>query len=577
MRKTNNPKLSATCDKNKQVLETLFSTPASGNGNELTLLELIERIVVSLKIDDNKDGKEQGATEVYEIEPYVCQLAERLGFTSRQALLFSLCVEMGNQGVSVNKLAEKLGLNAVRALTLGSDIAELNKRRQIKYTDKDKDTVFIPAPVINALKNNETYVAPRRKGLNCLQLFETIDTLFEEFDDDYLSIDELKEDLGTLLKDNKQLEFVRQVDKLGLGDEDRLILLFICHKFVNQNDDRLMVREIVQIFPSRGKRTQLDFMLHDGKHPLFNLKLIEHVCNGGMANTSLVTLTDEAKVQLLAELNIIPQKPMMRDVVKAEALSAKNMFYSPGNQHQVEELHSFFQQDKYLQIRQRMLQRGFRSGFACLFYGSPGTGKTETVYQLARQTGRDIMVVDVPSIKSKWVGESEKNIKALFERYRQLVKKSQNTPILLFNEADAIIGTRMSGAESAVDKMENSIQNIILQEMENLDGIMIATTNLEGNLDPAFERRFLYKIMFEKPDTAIRGKIWQEMIPELTEEEAQDLAASFDFSGGQIENVSRKHNINSILHGDSDHLLPVLREYCENERLGGLAQRRIGF
>ena len=68
MRKTNNQKLSATRDKNKQVLETLFSTPASGNGNELTLLELIERIVVSLKIDDNKDGKEQGATEVYEIE-----------------------------------------------------------------------------------------------------------------------------------------------------------------------------------------------------------------------------------------------------------------------------------------------------------------------------------------------------------------------------------------------------------------------------------------------------------------------------------------------------------------------------
>lgn len=88
-------------------------------------------------------------------------------------------------------------------------------------------------------------------------------------------------------------------------------------------------------------------------------------------------------------------------------------------------------------------------GFACLFYGAPGTGKTETVYQLSRLTGRNIMVVDVPQIKSKWVGESEKNIKALFDRYREQVKRAKHTPILLFNEADAIIGIRKNGASSA--------------------------------------------------------------------------------------------------------------------------------
>ena len=165
------------------------------------------------------------------------------------------------------------------------------------------------------------------------------------------------------------------------------------------------------------------------------------------------------------------------------------MFYVEENQRQVGELQSFFVPENYQKIRQRMEQTGFRTGFACLFYGGPGTGKTETVYQLARQTGRDIMVVDVPQIKSKWVGDSEKNIKALFDRYRELVKKAKQTPILLFNEADAIIGIRQQGAQRAVEKMENSIQNIILQEMEALDGIMIATTNLQQNLDKAFERR----------------------------------------------------------------------------------------
>jgi SpoVK/Ycf46/Vps4 family AAA+-type ATPase len=257
------------------------------------------------------------------------------------------------------------------------------------------------------------------------------------------------------------------------------------------------------------------------------------------------------------------------------------MFYSAENQKQVDELSSFFSDEQYRQIHERMQQRGFRNGFACLFYGGPGTGKTETVYQLARKTGRDIMIVDVPKIKSKWVGDSEKNIKALFDHYRELVSRAGDekpAPILLFNEADAIIGVRKEGAQSAVDKMENSIQNIILQEMETLDGIMIATTNLVDNLDNAFERRFLYKIKFDKPDAAVRSKIWQTMIPELTETESAALADSYELSGGQIENVARKHAINSILHGDTKDLLPVLRNYCNNERLCTKRElRRVGF
>ena len=112
-----------------------------------------------------------------------------------------------------------------------------------------------------------------------------------------------------------------------------------------------------------------------------------------------------------------------------------------------------------------------------------------------------------------WVGESEKNIKQIFDSYRQKVEEFKMTPILLFNEADAIISKRQEGAERAVDKMENTIQNIILQEMELLDGILIATTNLAQNMDKAFERRFLYKINFTKPTLEARISIWHEMIP----------------------------------------------------------------
>jgi len=280
---------------------------------------------------------------------------------------------------------------------------------------------------------------------------------------------------------------------------------------------------------------------------------------------------------LLAEMKINAAEEKLADVIKAKDLKEKKMFYVEENQRQVGELQSFFVPENYQKIRSRMEQTGFRTGFACLFYGGPGTGKTETVYQLARQTGRDIMVVDVPQIKSKWVGDSEKNIKALFDRYRELVKKARQTPILLFNEADAIIGIRKQGAQNAVDKMENSIQNIILQEMEMLDGIMIATTNLTQNLDKAFERRFLYKIKFEKPTVEARVLIWHSMIPELNDMDAKTLAAKYDFSGGQIENIARHYTIDSILHDAKEDKFAMLINHCDNERVDDNSKRHIGF
>ena len=175
------------------------------------------------------------------------------------------------------------------------------------------------------------------------------------------------------------------------------------------------------------------------------------------------------------------------------------------------------------------------------------------------------------------VGESEQNMKKVFDKYRNICKSTSLAPILLFNEADAILGVRMEGATRAVDKMENSIQNIILQEMEALEGIMIATTNLTTNLDKAFERRFLYKVEFNRPTVEARAQIWQAMFPALAERDACTLASQFDLSGGEIENISRKYMVNAILSGQDTIDLLLLAELCRNERIGTSTRQRIGF
>jgi SpoVK/Ycf46/Vps4 family AAA+-type ATPase len=218
-----------------------------------------------------------------------------------------------------------------------------------------------------------------------------------------------------------------------------------------------------------------------------------------------------------------------------------------------------------------------KPGFTVLFHGFHGTGKTESTYQISRLTGRDIKRVEMSETKSKWFGESEKRIKQVFDSYRRLVDTSELTPILLFNEVDGVFGTRKTVGSSSVDQTENTIQTIILQEMEDFQGILLSTTNLPKNLDKGFERRFLYKIFFDKPNSETRFLIWKDKLPVLTDGQIRYLSETFEMSGGQIDNVVKKVVLNQILKGTTPDLNEI-EEFCEEEFLEQKTDRnKIGF
>ena len=539
---------------------------------DITLLQAIERVVELA--EDSKMSKEFMKKAKTEIQ----LLAKSFGITERQTVLFCVCMEKGPRRVDYDDLASYLNLNKIGVLSFASDIDALVRRRLLKYRDvKDEDDFDIPSVVIRSLKHNEVYQLPQRKGLDCASMFELLAQWFEDLDDDAISPHELCEELQSLFKDNPQVGFVKHLKEYCLSPNDQMMVTFFCHRLVNKDDDDIRFGDIEDLFDNISDFNRAKGELRTNEHKLQEKKIVEHRCVDGLADVTKYKLTEGAKRTLLAEMKINEAEEKLADMLDASKLTQKQLFFPKDIQRQVEELGSFLHAENYQKIQERMKEKGFRNGFACLFYGSPGTGKTETVYQLARQSGRNIMVVDVPQLKSMWVGQSEKNVKGLFDRYREQVKRAKLTPILLFNEADAIIGKRKSGAENAVDKMENSLQNIILQEMEQLDGIMIATTNLQENLDKAFERRFLYKIKFEKPTEEARASIWHEMIPELNEMDVQALASKYDFSGGQIENIARHYAIDSILHGVNDDALAMLVTHCDNERLDSREVRKVGF
>lgn len=511
-------------------------------------------------------------------------IAGRLSLTPVQCALLAVFVDSHDDtDIRICDLAGKFDCTNVRMLRFVGDIDVLVERGYVRRRGwRGGNSYMVRQDVLDAFSHDRDYVKPAPPRVDCSGLFVELDELFRQYlSDDEIDYDGFNREVIALFDANRHLLFVRRMAdggylSNGWVSDDGLLLLYFCHRFVNDGRDELQLHDIEDIFPSRSTWRDVKSQLENGTNELMQDGWVEYANADGMADRGSFCLTGRAKSDLLAELDI--SAPVHRGVLKCIDLTAKRLYYNEREEAQVRRLAELLAPESYDGIRARLSSSGMRTGFTCLFYGSPGTGKTETVYQLARQSGRDIVEVNVEQVKSMWVGESEKNVKALFDNYRRVAKAADRVPILLFNEADALIGRRLEGADRAVDKMENSVQNIILQEMERLDGIMIATTNLTQNMDKAFERRFLYKIMFDRPCTEAKKAIWRTMIPDLPDSDAGTLAARYDFSGGQIENVARKRAVASILSGDGAVGIDELRAMCDEENIAWSDGRaKIGF
>ena len=542
---------------------------------KMDLLTAVEQIV------DKAKGTGLSSEFYRKADRYIKYVSDKLEMTKEQSVMMALFIDHSDDtSITISDFSRFLDCRTTRIIRYMAEIDVLEKREFVRCCRDGRHMSYrIPMEVIDAFKKNEKYVPQNCSGLSCQEFFGEIENIFELRRNDELTYDATVGKIKNLFDCNGQLLYVQKVKSYDMSEEDEMMLILFSHLFVNNNDDNIRYHDIDFLYDSKRFWNQVKSWLNEGEHILLKAKLIEYNNDDGFVDRESFRMTTEAKRDLFAELNLssLNQRKKRGDAIKSEDIVPKKLFYGEKISNQIAELGKLLDEEHYNQVRARMKDTGFRCGFTCLFYGAPGTGKTETVLQLARQTGRDIIQVNISQIKSMWVGESEKNIKQVFDNYRAKVKECTITPILLFNEADAIIGKRQEGAERAVDKMENSIQNIILQEMEDLDGILIATTNLAQNMDKAFERRFLYKIKFEKPTVEARMSMWHEMIPSLKEEDTHLLASKYDFSGGQIENIARHYTIGKILHGKSENIIEVLSAYCDSERLETKEKRKIGF
>ncbi|MCB0418208.1 MAG: ATP-binding protein [Bdellovibrionales bacterium] len=223
---------------------------------------------------------------------------------------------------------------------------------------------------------------------------------------------------------------------------------------------------------------------------------------------------------------------------------------------------------QYIQTKQQCEQDwGFKKlhsrghGVTLVFHGESGTGKTMAAEVVAKTLGLPLYQIDLSSVVSKYVGDTQKNLKQIF------LAASKVQGILLFDEGDAIFGQRTE-VKGSHDRYSNLEVNFLLQELETFDGIVILSTNHEKNMDPAFLRRFTYALNFGRPSRKLRSRIWKVNCPKalpLAKDVDFDYLAKFVLTGGNIRNCVREAAAKAASDGrgavnQTDFLWSVKRE-----------------
>ena len=487
----------------------------------------------------------------------------------KMAVLFSVMIfeQLIGESISVNKTTEKMGLTPIERIFIQNEIKILRKKGWLKTISRkhsnNSDEYLILEFVIDAvMKNNSKLLKLRKvKDVNeaLIEIGKYIITIMDEFRNN-----ELTEVVIEHLKNYQNYGIVNNIlSNKKLLDEEKLLLLYMCSEHQHGLKE-LNFEENLSFF--YYSKSELYLKVKRGiiteKSVLFKDGYIEYIYPV-FADLSCVRLTEKV-TELIGDNKVMNTKQSFKvkfcTLIEPEKITPQQLFFNVNLNEQLINLENRLLPDNFNNLTKSLIKKGLKPGLTILFYGIPGTGKTEFAKQLSRKTNRPMLMVDVSAIRSMWVGESEKNIKTVFEEYNKALKYFDIGPILFFNESDALIGKRKETSNST-DQMMNTIQNILLQELEDFTGIFIATTNIEKNFDDAFDRRILYKLKFDLPDKQTKYKILENEFPEIDNDLLLRISNKFDLSGGQLYNIKKKFLINSILKISEDN---NLEEYFIN-------------
>ena len=550
------------------------------------LLGLYDENIAKIPFN-HKDFKKKITSDEVELEFFdnVQNLSELLKATPTETLIFVAVYAfqlLHNDSADIRDITRFIGISELDFLPLKSCLLSLLKKGQLRVVERRrcKEEYKISKSAEEALLNNTTFKAYKPVKIDRYKFCAKISDLIELRSDREIETRDLFKMVEEEESKHASLKFVKEAMRLLSSVEDRTLFYEVCDDFVKDTRMRAATGldlTLCDIYDTCRSRLNVAKAIMDKEHALLTYNLVELLPSAFFGDADL-TLTEKGKELFLEkdlELFHIKGKSDKR-LIATDKIPDRKLFFNAQLSEELDFVKESLMDENFGKLQERLSENSLPKGVAMLFHGLPGTGKTAAAEMLAKATGRSVFHVDIAASKTCWFGESEKLFKKIFTDYRNMCEKEEHKPILLFNEADALFSKRRDVNSGSCAQTENSLQNILLEEMETLDGILIATTNLSTNFDAAFERRFLFKVNFGKPDTAAKKAIWQSKLSWLSEEDASKLAERYDLSGGEIDNIVRKTLMEEVLHGQRP-TLATLESWCKGEKLDSKKCGTIGF
>lgn len=522
-------------------------------------------------------------------------VGKAFSLTMPEALLFSVCVNLWveQQTLSREVLSEVLQLKGMAWLKLQPVLLELQYKGLLAYkkvSERGKGPAkswqyTVPHEVVKFIqRDGRKFVQPKLKVESEWAFLQQVFALLEGRQAQPEARAYYEQKVGALLevaREKEKVPFVKTMRQRGFA---RGLVLMCCYLQYVQRVGRRTALDIYSAaniaYQRESAKQQFIADLQSGQHRLVQAGLIT-VTEDEERKVPVVHFFPEAAAFKSSKLEAKNSPPSQFEALKLYTPTSmaghQKLVYDEATASILQSVEDALRADKYAQLKERLKAAGLPAGMTVLLQGAPGVGKTAWATQLAAISNRPLYEVDIATIKSPWLGDTEKMVRKVFEEYRDVQSQLQLDPILLFNEADSLLLRRFgaNGHNATIQHMYNAMTDILLEELERFDGILIATTNVAVMLDEAFERRFLYRVELKAPDATSRQRIWKQKFAELPAAWIQTLAA-LQLTGAQIDNVRRKYISFQVLH-DASPEFEMLLNWTKDEAKSVFNRPKAGY
>jgi len=544
--------------------------------HDVNKLEWIELVI-------NESSKKGNIKETLIETPEIKELLKFFNISYEELVILSILIDGGirQEEIGIDVFLEHFGGGLSGLSDINQSLHSLISKGYVVSTIKNKfsktlikQNFQVDEKVYEAILYNKKERLEFKPAKNFTELLKNIHEIYTKRCDGCYDANTLKKLIEKELSSAKkfdELEWLNSFSDLSL--EDKILLLFAAYTHQKDEEQIDLEYHIKQIEDNFSKQKSLRDSIANKTSMLIKNDLL-FKSEDGFVFDEFVGLTKKASRALFQKESNKEKKFVYSTatIVLPESIVLEELFYNESEWEQINTIEKILSIEKHQQVVNQLEENGLAKGISILFNGYSGTGKTATAKRIAKITNRPLFCVDVEKVVNKWIGDSEKSTKKIFDEYYEYCKECEQTPILFFNE-DSIFSKRVEVSHSS-DRTHNSMQNILLEQMEQFTGISIVTSNHAEKLDKAFERRFLYKVEFEKPSKETQQKLLRNAFNYVSKETIENTLENYSFTGGQIYNIRKKYIMQSIIN-DTD-INSLFIKLCKDE-IKTKTNSKIGF